>query len=182
MCSKSLPLLIMGFFTLISVSAAWADAVVGQPAPALAAPTLAGQTFDLSTLKGKVVVVNFWATWCTPCRDEMPALEAVWRQYHSKGLEVLAVSANRPREHAEVDQVMHYFTFPAALLGATTKNDFGIPTTIPVTYIIGKDGAIADILTPDVKPLTEAAFGDEIKGLLDAKSETKPDVKADPKP
>jgi peroxiredoxin len=173
--------IVAGFCALFSMRMALAtDAiVVGQAAPALVTPTLDARTFDLASLKGKVVVVHFWATWCMPCREEMPALEAVWRQYHSKGFEVLAVSADRPRARADVAQVMQYFTFPAASLGSITKNDFGTPTSIPITYVIDKSGNIQQILTPDVSPLTEHGLGEEIKALLEGKSEA---AKSDAKP
>ena len=167
---------------LLSAGAARADAVIGQEAPAFVVPTLAGKTFDLKALKGKVVVVNFWATWCAQCSGEMPALEAVWRQYHSKGLEVLAVSADRPRARGAVDQVMHFFSFPAAMLNAVTKNDLVTVTSVPVTYVIGKDGNVENILTPPLLPLTEAGLGDEVKTLLDAKTEAKPEAKEEAKP
>jgi peroxiredoxin len=166
------------------------DAIVGQAAPALVTSTLDGKSFDLSTLKDKVVVIHFWATWCAPCQEEMPALEAVWRHDHGKGLEVLAISADRPRARGDVDQVMHIFTFPVALLTNLSKNGFGIPTAIPVTYIIDKTGNVATILTPETTPLTEQSLSDVVKPLLDAKSdvkidtkqETKSDTKTDTKP
>jgi peroxiredoxin len=171
-----------GFCALLCAGTAHADAIVGQPAPAYVTPTLDGKNFDLSTLKGKVVILHFWATWCAPCREEMPALEAVWRQDHGKGLEVLAVSADRPRVRADVAQVMQYFTFPAASLNNVTKNDFGMPNSIPVTYVIGKTGNVEKILTPDTVPLTEQGLGDLVKNLLDAKVEAKADPKPDVKP
>ena len=176
-----LVLLLAGFCALASLQAQAAPAVE-QAAPALTTTTLDGKPFDIAALKGKVVVVNFWATWCPPCRDEMPALEAVYRHYHSQGLEVLAISADRPRARGDVDQVMHYFTFPAAILGTLTKNDFGTPNGIPVTYVIGKDGNIANILTPDIAPLTEAGLGDTVKALLEAKEDTPAPAKTDAKP
>jgi peroxiredoxin len=130
--------------------------------------TLDGKNFDLSALKGQVVIIHFWATWCAPCREEMPALEAVWRRFRSKGLNVLAISADSPRAKGDVDQVMKVFTFPAAMLSFLSKNDFGTPGTIPITYVIDKNGNVSAILTPDVTPLTEQGLGDQIKALLDA--------------
>jgi peroxiredoxin len=173
------------FCALLSAGAAQADAVIGQAAPALVSPTLDGKKFDLAELKGKVVVVHFWATWCAPCREEMPALESVWRQFHGKGLEVLAISVDRPRARADVDQVMHYFTFPAALSSAVTKNELATIENVPVTYVIDKDGKVENILTPDITPLTEAGLGEEVKNLIETQaqtaSETKPEPKADTK-
>ena len=166
-------LIATGFGALLSTGLAYADAIVGQLAPAFSAPTLEGKNFDLSALKGKVVVLHFWATWCGPCREEMPALEAVFRKYRNQGLEVLAVSADRIRARADVDQVMHYFTFPAAMLSAVTKNDLGTVAAIPVTYVIGKDGVVDSIMTPDLRPLTESSLGDEVKTLLGANAEPK---------
>jgi thiol-disulfide isomerase/thioredoxin len=170
-----------GLCTFFFAGLARAEAVVGQSAPALTTSTLIGSNFDLSALKGKVVIVYFWATWCGPCHEEMPALEAVYRQYHGKGLEVLAVSGDRSRMRGDVDQVMHFYTFPAAMLSALTKNEFGMPTILPITYVIGKNGNVENILTPDALPLTEAGLGDEVKALIDTKIEAKADAKAETK-
>ena len=72
-----------------------------QPAPALVVTQLDGQTFDLSKLRGKVVLVNYWATWCAPCRKEMPTLDTFYRRYHEQGLEMIGISIDLPRELAK---------------------------------------------------------------------------------
>ena len=92
---------IIAFAMIASAQSAFAVAEVGQPAPALVVPELNGQSFDLSALRGKVVVINFWATWCPPCRQEMPALSAFYRQYHGQGLEMIGLSADRPHERSD---------------------------------------------------------------------------------
>ncbi|MDR3448262.1 MAG: TlpA disulfide reductase family protein [Alphaproteobacteria bacterium] len=172
-----------GFCALFFASPARAAPAVGDIAPSLSGPELDGSDFDLAKWRGKVVIVNFWATWCPPCHEEMPALEAVWRKYHGEGLEVIAVSADRPRARGDVKQVMHYFTYPAAMLNMLGKNDFGTPDMIPITYVIDKDGIVQNILRPDIQELNEEGLGDEVKSLLAAKvQEKKPEAKTDDKP
>src|SRR5215204_3051707 len=69
---------------------------VGAHVPAYSAPDLHGDSISLASLAGKVVVLNVWATWCTPCRVEMPALERLHRQLGGQGLEIVAVSVDTP--------------------------------------------------------------------------------------
>jgi peroxiredoxin len=169
------------FFALISVHEARADVAVGQDATAFVATTLDGKKFDLSSLKGKVVLLNFWATWCPSCRDEMPELEAIWRRFRNQGLEVLAVSADNARSRGMVRQVMQYFSFPAAMREAIVQNELFTPSQVPMTYVIDKAGKVVDIRTPPLKPLTEFELGDKIKALLEAKLETKTETKLEDK-
>lgn len=115
-------LTLMGvILTLAGAGSAMAAAEVGQPAPALVVEELNGQTFDLAAQRGKVVVINFWATWCQPCRREMPTLDAFYRQYHRQGLEMIGLSADRLHERSGVGKVMQSFSYPAAMLGMTSK-------------------------------------------------------------
>jgi cytochrome c biogenesis protein CcmG, thiol:disulfide interchange protein DsbE len=115
---------------------------VGQPAPALIVAQLDGHEFDLAKLRGKVVLVNFWATWCSPCRSEMPTLNAFYRRYHSRGLDVLGLSIDEAPDAARVRQVMRQFSYPGALASAARANGFGEPIAVPVTYVIDADGVI----------------------------------------
>ncbi len=115
---------------------------VGKPAPQLIVPELDGHEFDLAKLRGKVVLVNFWATWCSPCRSEMPTLDAFYRRYHSRGLDLLGLSIDEAPAAARVRQVMRHFSYPGALASAARVNGFGEPIAVPVTYVIDGRGVI----------------------------------------
>ena len=127
---------------------ALAKARVGAQAPALVLPELDGKSFDLAALKGKTVIVNFWATWCGPCRQEMPRLDAFYRQYEKKGLALIGISADRAGDRDAVKKVMAGFSYPAAMLSDATQNGFGQPRELPITYVIGPDGVVRAKLVP----------------------------------
>src|SRR6202035_3839766 len=84
-------------------------------APALIATALDGQAFDLSKLRGKVVLVNFWATWCAPCRKEMPTLDAFYRRYRGQGLELIGISVDFARDVAKTRKAAGAVAYPTAL-------------------------------------------------------------------
>ena len=145
---------------------AYAAAEIGQPAPALVVQELNGQSFDLATLRGKVVVINFWATWCPPCRQEMPALDAFYRRYHADGLEMIGLAANRTHERSDVAKVMESFSYPAAMLRDCKSNGFSDPTEIPITYIVDAQGVVRAKLTPEETPITEQSLAQALLPLL----------------
>lgn len=125
-----------------------------------------GSLFDLSKLHGKVVVLNVWATWCTPCRREMPMLDAFYRRYRLDGLVLLGLSADDPGARNEVTRVMRGFSYPAALLSEATSNGFGPPQAVPITYVIGRDGTIQARFMPGRRGLTQQMLEDAVVPLL----------------
>ncbi len=127
---------------ILATSLAYGAADVGSPAPALVLRTLDGAVFDLAGHRGRVVLVNFWTTWCTPCRQEMPTLDAVYRRHRADGLDVVGVSADRPRHRDDVMQVMRSFAYPAGLVSDANPNGFGSPDALPVTYVIDGGGIV----------------------------------------
>ncbi len=156
-----------GFIALVLASGfALGAAEVGQPAPSLTAMQLDGGSFDLGALRGKVVVVNFWATWCVPCRQEMPALDAFYRKYHAQGLDVIGISADRPRDRGDAVKVMQAFAYPAAMLSDAKANGFGKPAALPITYIIDPAGMVRAVMTPDKIEITEASLEQAATPLL----------------
>ena len=115
---------------------------VGERAPALVVPRLDGAVFDLAALRGKVVIINFWATWCSPCRAEMPQLDAFYKRYRARGLELLGVSVDDAQDRDAVVRIMKSFSYPAALAAAAKVNDFGAPVAVPMTWIIDATGVV----------------------------------------
>lgn len=139
---------------------------VGQPAPALTIPELDGRDFDLAALRGKVVIVNFWATWGEPCRQEIPALGAFYQQHHAQGLEMMGISADRPRDKRDVESMAKTMPYPVALLRSASANGFGPPRSLPTTFVIDKAGTVRAELQPDQTPVTEQSLNATVLPLL----------------
>jgi thiol-disulfide isomerase/thioredoxin len=154
---------------VLAATFAFASATIDKPAPPLVVQELNGQTFDLAAMRGKVVIVNFWASWCPSCRKEMPALNAFYERYHAQGLEVIGLSADRSRDESEVRKVMQSFSYPAAMLNDAKSNGFSSPTELPVTYVIDADGVVRGKLTPNANAVTEATLDALVLPLLLAK-------------
>jgi cytochrome c biogenesis protein CcmG/thiol:disulfide interchange protein DsbE len=117
---------------------------IGKAAPELVVTKLDGQTFDLAKLRGKVVLVNYWATWCAPCRKDMPKLDTFYRRYHDQSLEMIGISVDRDRDLAKVHKIMATLAYPLAMLKDVTNNGFGAPEGVPITWIIDRDGKVRD--------------------------------------
>ena len=117
--------------------------LIGKLAPALARTSLAGQRVDLKALRGKVVLVNFWATWCGPCKVELPTFVQWQRQYGPQGLQVVAVSMD------DSDAPVRRFVktlrpgFPVVIGDAKLGRAWGDVLGLPVTFLVSRDGRIA---------------------------------------
>jgi thiol-disulfide isomerase/thioredoxin len=124
--------------------------VLGQgekPAPELELKDVEGRALRLSDYKGKVVLLNFWATWCAPCRAEMPDLIKWQRKYKSQGLQVIGVTYP-PEELAEVREFIKRVevNYPVALGEERTKAIFDKGENLPVTVVIDKRGMVREVI------------------------------------
>jgi peroxiredoxin len=127
--------------------------VVGAPAPDLTLETPDGERYSLSLARGQVVVLNFWATWCEPCRTEMPMLQARYEQDRERGLLILGVDFDEPAEEVQAFGVELGITFPLLLdPGAEAQRLYRI-RGYPSTFVIDRDGLL---VVEHIGLLTEA--------------------------
>lgn len=117
----------------------------GQHGPAFVLELFTGGQASLDTWRDKVVVLNFWATWCSPCTVEMPTLEALWRDYRDRGVVVVGISVDRgaPRPLLEPYVRNLGLTFPILLDPELATANAWRVTGLPATFIIRPDGTVA---------------------------------------
>lgn len=117
--------------------------LLGHPAPAFTLPLFDGTTLRLADLRGRVVLVNFWASWCLPCRDEAPALEAAWQRHKERG--AVFVGINIQDEESRARDFIREFgvTYPNGIdAGGRIAVDYGL-WGIPETFFIDPQGRIS---------------------------------------
>jgi peroxiredoxin len=161
---KFIPFLVLVVIVVVVVIVAWyeqqkTDSVSALPGPpvkllspekrpsegtAFTLPDLSGKTIRLAELRGNVVLVNFFATWCSPCRDEMPTLERVFRAYENKGFVVLGVAGDiKGKEVVEPFVKKYGVTFPVVLDDENAvQRQYGV-RGIPAVYLFDRQGKIA---------------------------------------
>jgi thiol-disulfide isomerase/thioredoxin len=157
--------------TAPSVAEREAKAAIGTDA-VLALKDLFGADASLAQYKGRIVVLNFWATWCVPCKTEMPWLSAIQNDYAALGVQVVGTAADAPADSAKVLKFIKdvKINFPV-WLGATTGDmtRFGVGTVLPATAIVDREGKIVwqeiGIIKPDAlrKQLDQMIAGNVAK-------------------
>lgn len=129
----------------LGAAPAWAGSLaVGQPAPVAVLHTLDGLTLSTADMRGEVVILTFWATWCDPCRQELPVLSRYAAAHAAQGLRVLGFCLDEPEQLAQVRAVASTLSFPVGLLPSPWFGDYGRIWRIPVSFVIDRAGRLAD--------------------------------------
>lgn len=124
----------------------------GKPAPTFTSPSLAGSEIALADYAGDVIVVNFWATWCPPCKAEMPGINAFYEAYQDEGLVVLAVNAKENEATVRPFIEASGFSFPVLLDPAgSVVNQYQV-RSFPTTIVVDRDGVVQYIHTGMISP------------------------------
>ena len=113
-----------------------------RPAPDFNLPQLSGQPLQLSSYRGKVVLLDFWATWCVPCRAEIPHFVEMQQKYGDRGLQIIGVSMDDGPEPVRDFYQQFHMNYPVVMGTAKTGEQYGGVLGLPIAFVIGKDGLI----------------------------------------
>lgn len=141
----SLVLLISGL--IISQIASSRVEAKAARAPDFSLNSISGGTTKLSSLRGKVVLVNFWATWCPPCRAEIPALVTTYERFKGKGFVILGVAIDKVKTPADQKNLSNFvkrarITYPILMGNDTVMRDYGSIFAVPTSFLIDANGEI----------------------------------------
>jgi cytochrome c biogenesis protein CcmG, thiol:disulfide interchange protein DsbE len=138
----------------------------GFLAPEFKLETPNGQSIALTDARGKAVLVNVWATWCPPCRAEMPTIEKVYEEYHDRGLVVLGVNSTFQDEPPQIVPFINQYsiTFPILLdVNGEVSNLYEL-RSLPTSFFIGRDGVIKEVVVGG--PMSEALLRSNIEEII----------------
>jgi peroxiredoxin len=124
---------------------AWAGGLrVGEPAPLATLVTLDGQRISSAEFPGQVVILTFWATWCSPCREELPLLSDYFARHAAAGLQILGFGLDTRERLADVRRVAQSLRFPVGLMSDSSAPGYGRIWRLPVSFTIDRQGRLAE--------------------------------------
>ena len=134
-----------------------------EPAPDFSLPDLSGQRLSLSAYRGKVVLLDFWATWCDSCRDEIPRFVQLQNKYRDQGLQIIGVSLDDSPEPARDFYERFKMNYPVVMGNAKTGDLYGKILGLPVAFVIQRDGRV---YAKHVGATPISVFENELEDLL----------------
>ena len=141
---------------------------VGARAPAFSLPRLEGEgNVSLASLRGKTVVLNFFASWCRPCKREAPDLESLWQRYRSDGVVVLGIDSGDARSDARRFLDAHGVTYPIVFDPGEqlAQGPYALPG-LPVTYVLNEEGRVVG--SPVIGPVSDEGYSAQFTRQLKA--------------
>lgn len=141
------------------------QAVAAHPAPDFTLKSLSGENVRLSELRGQVVMINFWASWCGPCRQEMPLLEALYQRYSALGFELLGVNVEQDVDDAKRWLADTDVSFPVLLDPTNQLTRMYDVKAMPSTVLVDRDGNVRH-LHKGYKPGDENTYQDLVRALI----------------
>ncbi|MCZ2126437.1 MAG: TlpA family protein disulfide reductase [Anaerolineales bacterium] len=164
-------ILALGAWRIIFSAPQSADESVAAPQAGFLAPnfilqTTEGKTYALADLRGQAVLVNIWATWCPPCKAEMPAIQKVYEEYAQRGLVVLAVNSAFQDDPAQIApfREKYQLTFPILLDDAALVSRAYQARSLPSSYFIDRRGVISEVVVGG--PMSEALLRARVEEIL----------------
>ena len=139
---QSVALLAVALGAVCAQAAPPASSLVNRKAPAVVVRDLSSKPLNLATLRGKVVLLNFWATWCAPCQLEMPAFERWQKQYAGQGLAVAGISMDDDADSVRKTIAKLRVTYPIAMGTVALGRSYGGVLGLPETFLIDRTGVI----------------------------------------
>lgn len=141
-CGSQVLALLVGFFLLTWLVLPAAALDKGAKAPDFSLLDTSGQTVSLSQMQGKVVVINFFTIWCMPCREEMPDLNAIYKEYKDKGLAMVGICLNVDPNQLRFFAKQMKLDYPVLVGTDKVNKDYGEIVGVPTTFIINRQGQI----------------------------------------
>ena len=138
-------------------------ATANQAAPDFTLPQLNGQDLRLSSYRGKVVLLDFWASWCEPCRVETPHLIELQQKYGDRGLQIIGISMDDSPEPARAFDQQFHMNYPVVMGNAATGELYGGVLGLPIAFLVNRDGRI---YAKHIGATDPAVFEKEINSLL----------------
>jgi cytochrome c biogenesis protein CcmG/thiol:disulfide interchange protein DsbE len=152
-------------FAATAVAQSVCAAEEGKPAPLFEATLMSGEKFSTAD-SGDVVMIHYWATWCEPCRKEMPDIEAYYRRHREQGLRIVAVSMDDPDDIGKVRDVMRSYSFPAAMAADVKAKGYGRIWRIPLSFLVDRQGILRKDGWSGPAGLDDTSLEQEVTPLL----------------
>ncbi|HEY6455815.1 MAG TPA: TlpA disulfide reductase family protein [Steroidobacteraceae bacterium] len=156
-------------FSLVALTTVFlataANAAGDQPAPTFSLPSRGGSTIDLAQYKGQVVMINFWASWCVPCRQEMPLLDSIYKKYKPLGFTLIGVNVEPDKQAAEKFLKQTPVSFPVLFDTKSTVSGLYNVQVMPTTVFIDRKGNVR-LVHQSYQPGAENLYMDQIRALI----------------